>query len=117
MDFVRIQDDEFRQQVTDLMHSQQHAVAEMTHAIMLNDEIRGAYSETLLPCVLIWFNTNYRQPLVVYKTIEYIRMVLGPSKGYSTLIWPIDPAVTPYIYAERVDLTFGGTADFFISQV
>ena len=81
---------------------------------MVDNEIRGAYSEVLLPAVLCWFNLEYQQPKLIYNFIEYLKE-RGKELGYPALIWAIHPNVQPYKYAERVGFEAGGNADWFLS--
>ena len=114
MHIVKVTEPDLMDLVHNLMDRQGHAVPYLTHVMMVDNEIRGAYSEVLLPAVLCWFNLEYQQPKLIYNFIEYLKE-RGKELGYPALIWAIHPNVQPYKYAERVGLTPGGNADWFLS--
>ena len=116
MKILKVVDPDLMESVHELMLSQGHYVPYLSHLIMSGEEVRGAFSEVLLPCVFVWFNMNYKQGLLIYRFIKYMRDDLGPRLGHKTLVWPISPLVEPFKYAERVGLTHGGQAHWFMSH-
>ena len=115
MQIEKVSDPDFSVLIHELMASQGHYVPCLSHSILVGEEIRGAFSQVFLPCVFCWFNIGYKQPLLIYRFIRYMQTELGPSLGHHRLIWPVSENVLPHKYTERVGLTFGGNANWFVS--
>lgn len=120
MHFIQLKTLEEKEAVLERMQSQKHYVPDVSH-IFTDDqgEMKGAFSRHWLPLVFIWFDTEAFNPVVTIKAFKYIRDVLGPLYCPHTqgrLVWPIDKRVPPFRIAERVGLTFGGNAHFFMSE-
>lgn len=116
MEIEEITDIAIYDMAMDLMQSQGHYVPDLTYVVLVDGIIRAGFSDRFLPCVFVWFNTDFRQPLLIYRFIKWMGDEFGPQNGYDKLIWPISPKYETYRYAERAGLTYGGDAHWFMSN-
>lgn len=117
MRVIEVIDQGFADRIHLIMRDQGHFVPSLTHAIMVGDEVRGAYSSDFFPLVFVWFNLlcQLGQGLVVFKAVNHIKQH-GLELGHSTMIWTMKDTVEPFKYAERVGLVYGGDAHWFASH-
>jgi hypothetical protein len=100
-EFVEITTPELSELAHKLMLEDDHGCPMMTHVVMRDGQITGAFSVFFLPCVFAWFDTRVHQPLAVFKFYKWIQKT-GLEKGHKRLIWPCTTKSPFYQYLGKV---------------